>query len=194
MKNLFTTLGVAFFISANGYAVTHKISTGDSVVNWSGAKVVGGAHNGTVGVKSGELNWEKGKLTSGIITIDMKNMVNLDISSEKYQKKLVGHLQSKDFFEVETYPTATFKTTKVQHVKDDSYMLWGKMTIKKSTKDIKFLAQISQKGDNVAGQGEIVFDRTDFNVRYGSGKFFDNLGDKMIADEIKLNFKVVAKK
>jgi polyisoprenoid-binding protein YceI len=194
ISSLFKLFGFALVLSGNTYASTHNVSTKDSIVNWSGSKVVGGAHNGTMGVSKGEITWGEKGLVSGEIVIDMNKMTNLDISSEKYSKKLVGHLKSKDFFEVEKYPTAIFKTTKVQYIKDDAYMLWGKMTIKKTTKEIKFLVNMTEKSGAISGKGEIVLDRTDFDVRYGSGQFFENLGDKMIADEIKLGFEILAKK
>jgi hypothetical protein len=41
--------------------------------------------------------------------------------------------------------------------------------------------------------GEITIDRTLYNIRYGSGKFFGNLGDKMIYDDFVLQFRLVLK-
>ena len=38
--------------------------------------------------------------------------------------------------------------------------------------------------------GTLKFDRTKFNMKYGSGSFFKNLGDKMINNEIKIDYVV----
>jgi hypothetical protein len=42
--------------------------------------------------------------------------------------------------------------------------------------------------------GETEIDRTKYDIRYGSGKFFEDLGDKMIYDTFTVKFKVGAKK
>ena len=51
------------------------------------------------------------------------------------------------------------------------------------TNEIKFKTKLN---DNIAS-ADIVVDRTTFDIRYGSGSFFDNLGDKMIYDDFKLS-------
>ena len=176
---------------ADGHA-SHAIDSNKSELKWYGSKIVGGAHDGTINIKSGSLKWEKGILRSGDIVIDMTSIVNSDIKSEKLNKKLVGHLRSDDFFSVAKHKVATFKTTKVQSLKGDLHRLWGKMTIKGITKEVDFLVRFSKSGNSLSVIGEIKLDRTDFDVKYGSGKFFDDLGDKMISDEIKLNFTLVS--
>jgi hypothetical protein len=40
---------------------------------------------------------------------------------------------------------------------------------------------------------KLEFDRTEFHVRYGTGKLFQNLGDKSIADNVQLNVELVGK-
>ena len=37
---------------------------------------------------------------------------------------------------------------------------------------------------------KLVFDRSKYNVRYGSGSFFENLGDRLILDDIELEVKL----
>ena len=56
------------------------------------------------------------------------------------------------------------------------------VTIKGITKSITFVAEV----DKGSASANIVIDRTDFDVRYGSGSFFDNLGDKTIYDDFEL--------
>ena len=191
LKTLFFSLAFVG-LSTAAYSKDFTVNSKKSKVSWYGSKIVGGSHNGTIGIKAGKLNVAKGTLKSGSIDIDMTSIVNLDISSEKFNKKLVGHLESNDFFGVKKHPVAKFTTTKVQPLKDGLHRVWGKMTIKGKTKDVDFLAKVDTAGKNVTARGEIKLDRTDFDVKYGSGKFFDDLGDKMISDEIKLNFELVA--
>jgi polyisoprenoid-binding protein YceI len=56
------------------------------------------------------------------------------------------------------------------------------ITIKDITKAIAFTVTIN---GNTA-TSDIKIDRTEFNIRYGSGSFFDGLGDNMIYDEFNL--------
>ena len=65
----------------------------------------------------------------------------------------------------------------------------AKAAIKETTKSIKFTAQLSD--DNKSAKAKITVDRSEFNVRYGSGSFFDNLGDKTIYDEFDLEVNLV---
>ena len=40
--------------------------------------------------------------------------------------------------------------------------------------------------DNSSINSNLTFDRTKYDVRYRSGNFFQNLGDKLIYDDIEL--------
>ena len=98
--------------------------------------------------------------------------------------KLEGHLKSADFFGVEAHPTATYTITKVApRGTPGAYKVTGDMAIKGMTKEVRFNAMVA---DGVA-KATIVLDRTDYNVKYGSGSFFSNLGDKTIHDEFTLD-------
>ena len=78
--------------------------------------------------------------------------------------------------------------------KPGEYKIIGNLTIKETTKEIKFNTLITEvDGKNVA-TADITIDRSDFDVRYGSGSFFDNLGDKTIYDEFDLSVNLVAAK
>ena len=180
-------------LAGSGYSQVFKIDTGESKVEWYGSKVVGGSHNGIISIKSGSIVWLKDTLVSGKIEIDMQSIINTDVKSAKYNKKLVDHLKSDDFFGVQKFPIAKFETTNVTKLKDSSFKVLGKMTIKGITKEVNITAKINRNGSKINAIGEIKLDRTDFNVRYGSGKFFENLGNRMISDEIKLNFSLLAK-
>ena len=46
----------------------------------------------------------------------------------------------------------------------------------------------------VKASGKLVIDRTKWDVRYKSGKFFDNLKDQAISDSIEFHIMIVAKK
>jgi polyisoprenoid-binding protein YceI len=122
----------------------------------------------------------------------MTSITDTDIADAGTNAKLVGHLKSDDFFGVAKHPTASFVITNVvSRGKAGEYKLIGDITVKGTTKEIRFNATINQAGDTVSGNAEIVLDRTDFDVRYGSGSFFEDLGDKTIYDEFTLKLTIV---
>ena len=93
-------------------------------------------------------------------------------------------MKSEDFFQVEKWPTAklVIKSVKGEKVK-------GELTIKDKTNPVEFTAK-NEKGFYT---GTLKFDRTKFGMIYGSGNFFKNLGDKMIENDVTLDFKVKVK-
>lgn len=161
-----------------------------STLNWKGFKPTG-THNGTVAIKEGNLTVKDGKLSAGTFTFDMAAVVVSDIpADDEMNAKLVNHLKSGDFFDVENNPTSTFEITSV-----DGDTIKGNLTVKGITKPIEFKAVLSEVDGGVELSGETFkIDRTEFNIQYKSKKFFDNLKDKFINDEFEISFKVAASK
>lgn len=183
----------AFGLAFTGPADTFKVSTADSNVQWKGYKVTG-EHYGVVNLKDGNLTFQDGALTGGSFSIDMTTIKCLDLQGE-YAGKLEGHLKSGDFFGVENHPTASFVITKVSHRgTPGDYKVTGNLTIKETTKEIKFYTHVDEEDGKMIAKSDIQIDRTDFDVRYGSGSFFDSLGDKTIYDEFDMTVTIVASK
>lgn len=173
-------------------AGTYKVSTTDSNVQWKGYKVTG-EHTGEINLQSGEMSFDDaGNLTGGSFIIDMTSIKTTDLEGE-WAQKLNGHLKSADFFGVEKYPTAKLEITKVSAKgTPGDYKVTANITIKEKTQEIRFYANVSKDGNSVKAKADIKIDRTDFDVRYGSGSFFDNLGDKTIYDEFDIMIAVSA--
>ena len=187
--NLFVI--VALFIGgSNVEAYTVKIE--ESAVVWTGSKV-GGRHTGTIAVKEGTLELDGENIVGGRFIIDMSTIVNTDLS-EEYAKKLIGHLKSDDFFGVEKFPTAELEISGVVPQGTDNYKVTGDITIKGITREIKFPVQTTRTDGIVQATAKITIDRSEFDVRYGSGSFFDGLGDKVIYDNFELDVVIVAVK
>ena len=167
-----------------------KVNTEKSTVEWVGKKV-SGAHNGTIKIKEGKLQLHDGKLESGTVVIDMTSIVCLDLEGE-WKQKLEGHLSSPDFFDVAKHKTATLKFTSVKVQEGSRYTVTGNLTIKGITKPIEFPATIEVRDGKLGAYAEVKVDRTLYDIKYGSGKFFEGLGDKMIDDEFTIKFKVAA--
>jgi polyisoprenoid-binding protein YceI len=170
---------------------SYPVNISKSQVNWTGEKVTG-EHSGTIGVKSGVFQLQEGDLKGGSFVIDMGSISVNDLDGE-YRKKLEGHLKSDDFFGVKKFPIARFNITNVAPGGDEGkYRIAGAMTIKNITKQIEFDALLENKGGSLNATASIIIDRADFDVRYGSGSFFENMGDKMIYDDFILKVNLIA--
>lgn len=181
---------IIFAALFSGEAKEVKVNTEASTITWTGTKVVGKSHTGTLQLKSGSLDITKGELKGGSFVIDMTTLTDTDLEGE-WKDKLEGHLKSDDFFGVATYPTASFAITSVKSTGDNTYDVTGDLTIKGKTESISFPATISEKGKGYEAIANVTFDRSKFDVRYGSGSFFDNLGDNAINDDIQLEVSLV---
>ncbi|MBR9922511.1 MAG: YceI family protein [Bacteroidetes bacterium] len=177
-------------LNFTGPVETMSVNTQESVINWQAYKVTG-QHEGTLGLKSGALDMQDGTLKGGSFVIDMSSINVTDLEGS-YKDKLEGHLHSDDFFSTSTHPTASFKITNVvSRGTPGDYKITGDLTIKGITKAIKFNANVTEVGNQKIATADITVDRSEFNVRYGSGSFFDNLGDNTIYDEFDLSVKLV---
>jgi polyisoprenoid-binding protein YceI len=184
-------LGFAFTPLKETLAVLN-VDTEQSVIKWEGYKVTG-KHNGTVDLKSGNLEFDGEQLVGGNFTMDMTSITVLDLNGN-YKAKLEGHLKSDDFFGVEKHPTAKFEITRVvSRGMPGDYKVEGDLTVKGITKPIRFNAKVTEENGVKVARADMKLDRTDYNVRYGSGSFFDNLGDKTIYDEFDLSVELVAR-
>ena len=182
-------VGSAFLSDA---VVTYKVDLTQSSVAWKAAKVTG-EHSGFVKVKSGELTFTDGLLSGGSFVIDMTTIDCSDLQGE-WKDKLVGHLKSPDFFDVQNHPTSTFNITRVIPQGAGRYKVEGNIEIKKFKKDIRFVANVTEDAGSIKATAAFQLDRTDYEVKYGSGTFFGNLGDKTIYDEFDMTINLVAKK
>lgn len=172
---------LGFTATATEPAVEKKeVNTEESTVTWKAYKVTG-SHTGTVDLKEGSLIFDEGKLTGGEFVVDMSSLISTDLEGE-YKGKLEGHLKSDDFFGVATHPTSSLVFTKVEASGKNSYEVTGDLTIKGITKPVIF--DVSIYGSKATATMKI--DRAQYDVRYGSGSFFDNLGNKTIYDEFDM--------
>jgi polyisoprenoid-binding protein YceI len=201
MKNVLalslSLMTAAAFANNKPMTETFKIDSSATKVGWLGKKVTG-QHNGNISVKNGALTFTGDAMTAGEIIVDMKTITVTDIPTDTKENKetnakLVGHLSNADFFDSAKHPESKLviksseKTDKGLKVKADLTML-GK------TKPIEFLATITKSDKEVKAKSDIVIDRTQWDLKYGSGSFFKGLGDKAINNEFTLSIDLTAKK
>lgn len=174
-------------------ATTFSVDAKKSTLAWHGKKVTG-EHNGTLELNKGNLIFDGKKLTGGLIEVDMTTIKNLDVTDEGYRTKLVNHLKADDFFNVEKYPTATLKITKVTPKGGNAYDVTGDLTVRDKTAPVTFPATVTLDGGVATATATVVVDRSKYDVKFGSKSFFQNIGDKMIFDEFDLKVNLVATK
>lgn len=197
MKKLFMTLSAVLVATSIAFATplnttektTEKttkavekkvVDTEASKITWKAYKVTG-SHEGTINLASGNLDFNGTTLTGGAFVVDMTTIDTTDLEGE-YKQKLDGHLHSDDFFGTATHKTASLEITSVKASGKNAYDATANLTIKNITKEVNFT--ISVYGSKATASLKV--DRSEFDVRYGSGSFFDNLGDKTIYDEFDL--------
>lgn len=165
-----------------------------STITWKGFKPTD-SHNGTIKVSEGYIAFEDGNLAGGNFVIDMNSITDLSIENAEYKAKLENHLKSADFFEVEQHPYSVFAITSVEAGAEGKTTVKGNLTVKGIKKNIEFPATITVNEDEVSLVSEpFTIDRTEWDVKYNSGKFFEDLKDKLIKDEIEISFTIKAKK
>lgn len=185
--------------SGNG---TYVIDPQSSDVKWKGSKPTG-VHNGVVPISGGTVTIQDGNITGGTVEINMNGITVLDQQGDS-KMKLESHLKGKDpgkeddFFNVDKYPKATYvinSATKLDNDPDGTHMVNGNLTIKDITKPVSFKARINMgDGKLTATTPEFPVDRTEFDIKFKSQKFFNNLRDDFINDEFRLQINVTANK
>ncbi len=194
---LFTAFaGILFFSFKPHGTISYRPDLEKSTVGWH-AKKVTGEHMGNVKIKSGSIVVDHHAPSRGEFVIDMTSITCSDIKDAGYNAKLVNHLKSDDFFSVAKHPEARLKVksfTPAAGAKagEPNYTIKADLTIKGITKEISFPAQMNVTDRMISAKAEIKIDRSEFDVRYGSGKFFDNLGDKMIYDDFTMSVDLTA--
>jgi polyisoprenoid-binding protein YceI len=189
MKKILFTIALAiattFSFATNSHIDNVSVNTKNSTIKWIGSKI-SSSHEGTVKILKGALNIDHGTLVGGQFSIDMQSLATTDMS-EEYNKKLDGHLKNEDFFNVEEFPNALVVITSAKKRDGNDYYITADLTIKGITHSINFPAVVTLKGLNFTANANIKIDRTKWDIKYNSGNFFENLGDKLILDEIVLD-------
>jgi len=192
-----TTQGERTVVSEGSYVVKAE----ESKVNWAGKKplIEGYINSGSIDVTGGTIEVLDGTST-GVFTIDMNTLsVSQTPAKPGKESTLEGHLKSEGWFNVETYPEASFAITEVSPRADSDtthmFDITGDLTMKGITDTLTFPATIySDENGTLYANAEFEFDRTVWGITAASGSFFDNLADNVIDDMVALSFNLVATK
>ena len=166
----------------------YTMNLDQSTIQWQGSKV-GTKETGTLPFRSAVFTIKSGQLTSGEFIVEMGGLKVTSLEGLT-ARNLGQHLRGEDFFDVAEFPTAAYSVTSGKVGQRGSLMVDGKMNIKGISKPVSATIMFGSS-DPVVASVDVVFNRADFDVRYGSGTFFDNLGDDLISDEVNLKMVLV---
>lgn len=165
-----------------------------TVIEWKGYKVLNTnalSHDGFVKLKAGNVVLNNGQIISGNFIMDMTSLTAEDMKNNpKMKLYLENHLKSDDFFDTEKYPTSFFKITSVKpsSVKGYNSLVMGSLTIKNTTKNISFPANIEINNGSVNfTSAKFSFNRKDFGLNYN---VFE---DMVIKNEVEMKVSFSAK-
>jgi len=185
--NVATTTNTAAAPATAGKKEELAITSENSKVEFTGSKVTG-KHDGGFKKFTGTIELVDAKVESSSVSVD------IDVASVFTDADgLTKHLQTGDFFEVEKFPKATFKSTKI--VADPSkgpgsYTVTGDLTLRGVTKAVTFPATINISESEVAVLAEFSINRKDFGILY-AGKADDLIRDDVV---LKLDLKTPRKR
>ncbi len=136
-----------------------------------------------------------GQIVTGESPLDSTVSAEIDLASiTTGNDQRDDHIRSADFFEVETYPTMTYRSTGVR-ADGDGYVLDGELTLKNVTKSVPLTLELNGFGPDPYGgtragftaTGEI--NRKDFNVNFNAPM---QNGGVVVSDKIGLHLEIEA--
>ena len=193
MKVIFVGTVLVTLITASD---TLYINVDSSTINWIGRKVTG-EHSGTLNLSKGWVVMQEGSIIGGKFSFDMTSIKNTDIESPEWKEKLEKHLMAEDFFFTDSFPHAILEIKDhsqiVKYNTEINNRIIADLNIRGITHEINFPLEISQVQSIFYTEGTIDINRTIFNIRYKSGTFFEELGDRMIYDDFTVQFSLQTK-
>ena len=173
-------------INKGDYIVNKDLST----IKWTGKEITTKSHYGILDLKEGSIYVNNDGIISGNVVIDMNSINCLDMSG-RGKNRLEGHLRSDDFFGVNSYPEANLSFTSWSVNSLGKILYKGDLTIKNITHPITFSGSVKKIDIGYRSTINLSFDRTLYEIKFRSGKYFQNLGDKLILDNIDISAEIV---
>ena len=176
---------------------SYLIDTRESWIQWTGRNP-NTRHYGTVELAGGELTGHENGF-SGKCDIDMESIENLNLAGDELQPVLISHLKSDDFFFTHLFPKAIFTIEKARPFdaplfSSPNYEVIGALSLRGIVREMCFLSTFNrnQQGDLIA-EAHFDIDRTQWNVRYGSSRFFEHLGMHLVFDPVTIELRLTAR-
>ena len=154
--------------------LAYEIDTEKSNITWRGYNLKIKEHTGELKFKNGNLKLKGEQITGGELVVDMTTMSTTDqnYNADHSSDNLIGHLSSKDFFDVANFPVASVV-----------FKGGGKviLSVRDKTNDETYTDLTMEEADGVKViTGKLEFDRQKYGVAY------KGLKDNAVSDDIEL--------
>lgn len=177
---------IFLFISLFAFSQTN-FDLEKSKVKWTGKKITNASHWGHINFTKAVITFDGDAISTGNFIVDMTS-ISVDDISGGGKNRLENHLKDDDFFSVDKFNNAELKILEKSEMIDNKYLVEANLTIKGITNPITF--EMTQVADD-SYKAKLIFDRTKYDVKYSSGSFFENLGDRLILDDVELEVTLV---
>jgi polyisoprenoid-binding protein YceI len=182
MRSLFTA--VAALLALPAAASTWKIDPAHSVATFSVRHMMVSNVRGEFGKMSGVVQQDDKDLTKSSVEVTVDTT-----TINTREPKRDAHLKSPDFFEVEKYPTMTFKSTRITKVDESHLKVAGNLTLHGVTKPVVFDAEVTPEtpamGKTVRGvTATTKLNRKDFGLNWNKTI---EAGGVLVGDEVVVN-------
>ncbi|MFD2563076.1 YceI family protein [Aquimarina rubra] len=162
------------------HSQNYILNTKKSTMFWTGKAAFNSySLKGTIAPKKGTLSINDTAISDLNIIINMKSI-------DHENNDLKSHLKNEDFFEVKTYPEATFSINNETLVKNSTTILIGKLTIKGKTNTENIPVKIEQIKSGIVLKFKHAIDRTKYGINHNSPSIFKRMKENAIADEFIL--------
>lgn len=145
---------------------TYTVDTSHSELTFSVRHMMVSKVRGRFGAVQGTIVFAEDPLASSV-------SIDIDVASiDTHSPDRDAHLTSADFFDAETFPTITFRSTGVSELRDDTFTLEGDLTARDVTRPVSFTVTYNGAAKNPWGQvvvgfeGRIELDREDFGLTW----------------------------
>ncbi len=174
----------------------YTVDTANSIIQWVGRNP-NTHHTGSLRLSKGFMDAQE-EAVRGRFVIDLSSIENTSLAGDPNQPVLIAHLLSDDFFWAKRFPTATFHLERLDpiaggHLTTPNYTLSGALEMMGVRAPLQFPVTFTTLPDKrLAAEAHFDFDRTRWNIVYGSSRFFDYLGMHLVFDLISVQLKLVS--
>lgn len=166
-----------------------KIDSSHSTVNFVVKHMKFAKVRGSFGTFAGEINFDEENVANSSVnaTIEAASVSTGDPNRD-------AHLQSPDFFGIETNPNITFVSTRVEG-SGDEFVVHGDLTMNGITKPVALETEFNGKGESPMGStvysfsAETKINRKDFNINWNAPI---EAGGFLVSDEVKIEIEIEA--
>jgi polyisoprenoid-binding protein YceI len=169
---------------------TWNIDLSHSAIHFSARHMVVSKTRGKFAKFSGAIQFDPADLTKGTVNVEI-DPASVDTGDAQRD----GHLKSGDFFEVEKFPKASFKSTKVVEKGEGKLQITGDLTLRGVTRPVVLDASYEGSGKDPWGGERAGFtatttiNRTDFGVSFNKAL---ETGGLLVGEKVELQLEVEA--